>query len=69
MGSKHHSSLQNGPGEGVGHKVGIPYGGRARTRRVRAVRDWRLYFSLFSEWPLFRPVNPFSKILPSRLTA
>jgi integrase len=54
--------------EGVGHKVGIPYGGRPRTCPVRAVRDW-LDFSLLTEGPLFRPVNRFGKVLPSRLTA
>jgi hypothetical protein len=34
---------------------------------VRAVRDW-IDFSLITEGPLFRPVNRFDKILPSRLT-
>jgi integrase len=35
---------------------------------VRAVRDW-LDFSLLAAGPLFRPINRFGKILPSRLTA
>jgi site-specific recombinase XerD len=53
--------------EGLGRKVGIPFGGRPRTCPVRAVRDW-IDFSLITEGPLFRPVNRFGKILPSRLT-
>src|SRR5690606_33256473 len=53
--------------EGLGRKVGIPYGGRPRTCPVRAVRDW-LDVSLLTEGPLFRPVNRFGKILPRRLT-
>jgi integrase len=53
--------------EGLGRKVGIPYGGRPRTCPVRAVRDW-IDLSYLSEGPLFRPVNRFGKILPSRLT-
>jgi len=54
--------------EGLGRKIGIPYGGRPRTCPVRAVRDW-IDLSYLSEGPLFRPVNRFGKILPSRLTA
>lgn len=54
--------------EGVGRKVGVPYGGRPRTCPVRAVRDW-LDLSLLTEGPLFRPINRFGKILPKRLTA
>jgi integrase len=50
--------------EGLGRKVGIPYGGRPRTCPVRAVRDW-LDLSLLAEGPLFRPVNRFGKILPT----
>jgi hypothetical protein len=38
-----------------------------RTCPVRAARDW-IDFSLITEGPLFRPVNRFGKILPSRLT-
>jgi site-specific recombinase XerD len=53
--------------EGLGRKVGIPFGGRPRTCPVRAVRDW-VDFSLITDGPLFRPVNRFGKILPSRLT-
>jgi integrase len=49
--------------EGLGRKVGIPFGGRPRTCPVRAVRDW-IDFSLLTEGPLFRPVNRFGKILP-----
>jgi integrase len=53
--------------EGLGRKVGIPFGGRPRTCPVRAVRDW-IDLSLLTEGPLFRPVNRFGKILPRRLT-
>jgi integrase len=53
--------------EGLGRRVSIPYGGRPRTCPVRAVRDW-LDLSLLSEGPLFRPVNRFGEILPTRLT-
>ena len=53
--------------EGFGRKVGIPYGGRPRTCPVRAGRDW-IDLSLLDEGPLFRPINRFGKILPSRLT-
>jgi integrase len=53
--------------EGLGRKVGIPYGGRPRTCPVRAVRDW-IDLSLLDGGPLFRPINRFGKILPSRLT-
>lgn len=54
--------------EGLGRKVGIPYGGRPRTCPVRAVRDW-LDFSLVTDGPLFRPINRFGKIRAARLTA
>jgi integrase len=54
--------------EGLGRKVGIPYGGRPRTCPVRAVRDW-IDLSLIAKGPLFRPVNRFGTILESRLTA
>jgi hypothetical protein len=53
--------------EGLGRKVGIPYGGRPRTCPVRAVRDW-IDLSLLEEGALFRPINRFGKVLPSRLT-
>lgn len=53
--------------EGIGRKVGIPYGGRPRTCPVRAVRDW-IDMSLLAEGPLFRPINRFGKILARRLT-
>ena len=53
--------------EGLGRKVGIPYGGRPRTCPVRAVRDW-IDLSYLTEGPLFRPINRFGKILPTRLT-
>jgi integrase len=53
--------------QGLRRKVGIPFGGRPRTCPVRAVRDW-IDLSYLSEGPLFRPVNRFGKILPSRLT-
>jgi integrase len=53
--------------EGLGRKVGIPYGGRPRTCPVRAVRDW-IDVLLLTEGPLFRPINRFGTILPSRLT-
>jgi site-specific recombinase XerD len=53
--------------EGLGRKVGIPFGARPRTCPVRAVRDWT-DFSLITEGAVFRPVNRFGKILPSRLT-
>lgn len=53
--------------EGFGRKVGIPYGGRPRTCPVHAVREW-LDLSYLTEGPLFRPINRFGKILPSRLT-
>jgi integrase len=51
----------------LGRKVGIPYGGRPRTCPVRAVHDW-IDLSYLTEGPLFRPINRFGKILPSRLT-
>jgi integrase len=53
--------------EGLGRKVGIPYGGRPRTCPVRAVRDW-IDLSYLTEGPLFRPINRFGKIIPTRLT-
>lgn len=42
--------------EGLGRKVGIPYGGRPRTCPVRAVRDW-IDLPLLTEGPLFRPIK------------
>lgn len=54
--------------EGVGRRIGIPYGSNPATCPVRAVRAW-LADAAIDSGPLFRPVNRHGQVQGSRLTA
>ena len=53
--------------EGVGRKVGIPYGTHAETCPVRAVEAW-LHASGIAEGPVFRPVDVWGNVAAERLS-
>ena len=52
----------------MGRKIGVPYGSNPVTCPVRALQDW-LKDCGFTEGPLFRPVDRFSRIAADRLMA
>lgn len=54
--------------EGVGRKIGIPYGSNPDTCPVRALQDW-LERGAITEGPLFRPINRHGRLGTARLSA
>lgn len=56
--------------EGVGRKVGLPYGSRPHTCPVRALLTWKEKSGIagLSEGPLFRSVNRHGKVKQGRLS-
>lgn len=54
--------------EGEGRKIGIPYGSNPATCPVRSLQDWLAQCG-FTEGPLFRPVDRFSRVASMRLSA
>ena len=52
--------------EGMGRKVGIPYGSKHATCPVRALKEWKTAAGL-ETGPLFRPINRHGKVLAARL--
>jgi len=53
--------------EGVGRKIGIPFGGNPDTCPVRAVRKW-LDAAAVMSGPVFRSVNRHGHVQPGRLS-
>lgn len=53
--------------DGEGRKLGVPYGSNPATCPVRALQDW-LGQCGFTEGPLFRPVDRFSRVAAFRLS-
>jgi integrase len=53
--------------EGVGRKVGIPYGSNPETCPVRTVQSW-IELSAVSDGPLFRALNRHGQVQPGRLS-
>jgi integrase len=53
--------------EGLGRKVGIPYGSNPETCPVRTLQSW-LEQSSITNGPLFRAVNRHGQVQPKRLT-
>jgi integrase len=53
--------------EGVGRKIGVPYGANPATCPIRALRAW-LTAAGITEGPLFRGLNRHGQILPGRLS-
>lgn len=53
--------------EGVGRRIGIPYGSQPQTCPVRALKAW-LTASGITEGPVFRAVNRYGKVQPGRLS-
>lgn len=53
--------------EGVGRKVGIPYGSSPLTCPVESLQDW-LEASRIDQGPLFRPINRHGQIRKLRLS-
>jgi integrase len=54
--------------EGEGRKIGIPYASHLETCPVRSLQDW-LEKSGITDGPLFRPIDRFSKMASTRLSA
>lgn len=53
--------------EGVGRKIGLPYGSSPATCPVRAYRAW-LEASGITDGPVFRPVDRHGRVRPGRLS-
>jgi site-specific recombinase XerD len=53
--------------EGVGRKVGLPFGSNPLTCPVRALRDWFSQSGL-TRGPIFRPIDRHGNVKPQRLT-
>lgn len=53
--------------EGIGRKVGVPYGSNLQTCPIRSLQDW-LDHSGLKEGPLFRPINRHGQIGSRRLS-
>ena len=53
--------------EGIGRKVGIPYGSNPDTCAVRVLNGW-LELANLTAGPLFRPINRHGQVQPGRLS-
>ncbi|MGD0775984.1 MAG: site-specific integrase [Candidatus Solibacter sp.] len=53
--------------EGVGRRVGIPYGSNPDTCPVRSIQSW-LELAAISTGPLFRSINRHGQVQPGRLS-
>ncbi|MDQ6674940.1 MAG: tyrosine-type recombinase/integrase [Chloroflexota bacterium] len=53
--------------EGVGRRIGIPYGANKATCPVRSVQAW-LAAAKIKDGPIFRAVDRFSRVQPGRLS-
>ena len=53
--------------EGVGRKIGIPYGSSPTTCPIRTLQDWRL--AVVTTGPLFRAVNRHGQVQADGMTA
>lgn len=54
--------------DGEGRKIGIPYGSNPDTCPVRALQDWLAQCG-FTDGPMFRPIDRFSRVASIRLSA
>lgn len=54
--------------EGRSRRLGIPFGSSEATCPVRAVQAW-LETACISEGPIFRPLDRFQRVQPTRLSA